>query len=280
MRNKVIFVGAVVFLLAVGVSANYLWFSSGSKVPPKKNIIVPQKQQAVVDQQVFNEKEGWGFVKAKNGSMPEVTAHQTELVKKYNALFFGNNKEKHITLTFDMGYEKEGMTPKILATLKKYNVKATFFVTTNWIEGNPDLTKQLIQEGHLLANHTVKHKSLPTLSDEQVKEEILGWEKVAQEVANYQIKHKYMRPPMGEYSERTLKITEDLGYRTTFWSVAIKDWLPMGGPEQAVQGTVSQLHNGAVVLLHGNSEDSVGGLEEIIIQARAKGYKIVPINQI
>jgi len=85
---------------------------------------------------------------------------------------------------------------------------------------------------------------------------------------------------MGEYSERTLKITRELGYRTAFWSVAVKDWVPMGGPGEAVKGTVSQLHNGAVILLHGNSEDSVGGLDQIISSIRQKDYEIVPIYEV
>jgi len=85
---------------------------------------------------------------------------------------------------------------------------------------------------------------------------------------------------MGEYSERTLKVTRELGYTTAFWSVAIRDWLPMGGPDEAVQGIIKQMHNGAVVLLHGNSEDVANGLDQIIVEIRKKGYKIVPIFEI
>lgn len=278
MKNKGIFLGIVILLLTCGVAANYYWMNSS--VPKKQMSALPDEAKTVKDEQVFNQKEGWGFVKSHDGKTPEITEHQKKLIKKYNALFMGNTKEKKVTLTFDMGYEKEGMTPRILQTLKKYNVKASFFVTSYWIEKNPELAKQIVRDGHVLGNHTVKHKSLPTLSDEQVKQEIQGWEEVALRVANYKNKHNYMRPPMGEYSERTLKITKDLGYRTAFWSVAIKDWLPMGGSDKAIKGIASQLHNGAVILLHGNSEDSVGGLGQIILNIREKGYKIVPINQI
>lgn len=241
---------------------------------------MPQQRNTKQITGVFNRKEGWGFVRSRDGKTPEITAHQRNLVEKYNALFTGDTKKKQVTLTFDMGYEKQGLTPKILEVLKKHKVKAAFFVTTYWIEQNPQLAKQLIREGHLLGNHTVKHKSLPTLSDEEVRQEIQGWEEVAKEVAGYTIRQKYMRPPMGEYSERTLSLTKDMGYRTAFWSVAIRDWLPMGGPGEAVQGIIGQLHNGAVLLLHGNSEDVVGGLDEIINEIKAQGYKIVPINDI
>ncbi len=278
MKNKIIFLGAIMFMISGLAGLNIFW--QDNLLMEQQKPITYEKKSSLNTAETLNRKEGWGFVKSRNGKMPEVTGHQKNLVKKYNALFIGNDKLPQITLTFDMGYEKEGLTPKILDTLKKHNVKASFFVTTYWIEKNPELAKRLIKEGHVLGNHTVKHKSLPTISDEELKQEILGWEQVAKAEAGYKIGYKYMRPPMGEYSERTLKITKDLGYRTAFWSVAIKDWLPMGGADKAVQGIISQLHNGAVVLLHGNSEDVANGLEQIIIQIREKGYKLVPINEI
>jgi len=277
MRYKSLFLGLTAALIAIaGIynlwPENYLFRNQKSLLPENSRL-----QQ--IDG-VFNKKEGWGFVRSRNGKGPEVTAHQKTLVQKYNALFLGDTAKKQVTLTFDMGYEKEGFTPRILDTLKKNNVKGSFFVTTHWIEKNPEIAKRLIQEGHVLGNHTVRHKSLPTLSDEEVRQEITGWEKVAKQIADYEINYKYMRPPMGEYSERTLKITRELGYRTAFWSVAVKDWVPMGGPGEAVKGTVSQLHNGAVILLHGNSEDSVGGLDQIISSIRQKDYEIVPIYEV
>ncbi len=275
MRNKALFLGLMMLLIAGTAGLNIFW--PYHNMPYKQNSLLPDSSKI---SGVYNTKEGWGFVRSKDGKTPEITARQRELVRKYNVLFTGNAGKKQVTLTFDMGYEKEGLTPRILDTLKKENIKASFFVTTHWIVKNPEIAKRLIKEGHILGNHTVRHKSLPTLSDEEVKQEILGWEEVARQTAGYQIKHKYMRPPMGEYSERTLKITGDLGYRTALWSIAIRDWLPMGGPDEAVRGIVGQLHNGAVVLLHGNSEDVVNGLEQIIAGIKAKGYKVVPVYDI
>jgi len=277
MRNKTILLGLMMLLITGMAGLNVFWPEHNR--PRKEQSLLPARDYRKVEG-VFNKKEGWGFVKAKNGRGPEVTAHQRSLVKQYNALFTGDTAKKQVTITFDMGYEKESLTPKILEILQKNKVKASFFVTTHWIESNPQIAGQVIKDGHFLMNHTVKHKSLPTLSDEEIKDEILGWESVARQVAGYKSVYKYMRPPMGEYSERSLKITKELGYRTAFWSVAIRDWLPMGGPQAAVIGITGQLHNGAVILLHGNSEDSVNGLEEIIIQTQKKGYKIVPIYQI
>ena len=278
MRHRVVF---VVFITLTVFSAAVLnVFMSGKNAGPQQQSLFPDQTNKGNISGLYDQKEGWGFVKAKDRKLPQVTAHQQDLVKKYDALFTGNTEKKQVTLTFDLGYEKEGLTPRILQILKKNNVKASFFVTTHWIEKEPELARRIISEGHVMGNHTVKHKSLPTLSDSEIRQEILGWEEVARQVAAYKIKYKYMRPPMGEYSERTLKVTRELGYCTAFWSIAIKDWVPMGGPHKAIQGIIGQLHNGAVVLLHGNSEDVVGGLDKMIAEIKNRGYKIVPIYEI
>ncbi len=277
MRKRTVLLGLII-LLITGLAGLNIIRPDHDLLRGRRNL--PPDRGPWEIEQVFNRKEGWGFVRSRNGRTPEITAQQRKMVEQYNALFVGNVEKKQVTLTFDLGYEKETLTPKILKTLQEYQVRAAFFVTTHWLKTNPVLAQRLIREGHLLMNHTVRHQSLPTLSDEEVREEITGWEAVAVQTAGYHIKHRYMRPPMGEYSERTLKITKELGYRTAFWSVAIRDWLPMGGPGEAVKGIIGQLHNGAVILLHGNSEDSVHGLAEIISQIRARGYKIVPIYEI
>ncbi|WP_418792259.1 delta-lactam-biosynthetic de-N-acetylase [Phosphitispora sp. TUW77] len=278
MRNRLFF-GVLVFLVVISVTA--INIITGNKMGSEEHSsLIPGQENSSGTAEVYDRKEGWGFVKSKDGRLPEVTAHQRDLVKKYDALFIGDNSKKQVTLTFDLGYEKEGLTPRILEILKQNNIKASFFVTTHWIKKEPELAKQIISDGHILGNHTVKHKSLPILSDNEIKQEILGWEDIAKDITGYQIKYKYMRPPMGEYSERTLRLTKNLGYRTAFWSIAIKDWLPMGGPEEAIKGITAQLHNGAVILLHGNSEDVVGGLDRIIKGIRKRGYGIVPIYKI
>lgn len=239
----------------------------------------PAKKPDAV-QGAYNRNEGWGFVKSRDNKTPEITAHQKDLIQKYQALFVGDVTKKQVTLTFDMGYEKAGATPRILDTLAQNKAKAAFFTTAHWIRTNPELARRVIAEGHILANHTYAHKSLPTLSDSQVREEIIKWEEVAKENTGVATKYKFMRPPMGEYSENTLKITKDLGYTTAFWSIAMKDWLPMGGPQAAINGVVNYLHNGAVVLLHGNSMDVVEGLDGIVKGIRDRGYTIVSLDKI
>lgn len=161
--------------------------------------------------------------------------------------------------------------------MKQHKLKAAFFVTAHYLETQPELAKRIVKEGHILGNHSWTHQSLPGLPDDQVREEIEKWWDLAKETGE---KHKFFRPPMGEYSERTLKLTNDLGWRTVLWSIALVDWVPMTDSQMAVDGVVNHLHNGAVILLHGVSADVVARLEDIIAGVRAKGYNFASLTGI
>ena len=133
----------------------------------------------------------------------------------------GNNKDKYVYLTFDEGYEA-GYTEKILDILKNNKVNACFFITAHYLNSQPDLVKRMVKEGHIIGNHTVNHKSMPGISNENLKEEITKLHTAVFEKTGYEM--KYLRPPMGECSQRTLAITKSLGYTTVMWSFAYDDW--------------------------------------------------------
>ncbi len=193
------------------------------------------------------------------------------LYGKYNVEFIKEN-EKVIYLTFDEGYEN-GCTPAILDTLKEKNVKAVFFVTMDFAKSNPDLTKRIINEGHVLGSHSVTHPSMPTLSVEEQKAEYTGLDAYISQ--NYGYKMYLFRPPMGHYSEQSLAIAGDLGYTTVLWSFAYVDWITDKQPtiEEGLQTTVERLHNGAIYLLHAVSTTNTAILGDFIDQARAQGYE-------
>ena len=168
-----------------------------------------------------NTKQSWYFVANNNHTQPQ--GNGSVALNKYNAYYVGNPNEKKIYLTFDEGYEN-GYTSKILDVLKAKNVKAAFFVTKPYIESDPELVKRMVAEGHIVGNHSVKHLSSPTLSDSQLKNELTETAQAFENVTG-QAMPKVFRPPMGEYSERTLAVTSNMGYKTIFWSFAYKDWI-------------------------------------------------------
>ncbi|MEG6616348.1 delta-lactam-biosynthetic de-N-acetylase [Peptococcaceae bacterium 1198_IL3148] len=220
--------------------------------------------------QYDNTKHGWGFTRNDQHQPPSV-GWVGPVVTKYNGFYLGNTNEKTIYLTFDEGYEN-GYTKQILDVLKANGVKAHFFITAAYLKDQPELVKRMIAEGHIVGNHSVNHPSLPEVSTEQVKQEIQGLESQLNELINYDM--YLFRPPRGEWSERTLKITEDLGYKSVFWSMAYQDWLvdQQKGWQYAHNHVMSNIHNGAVILLHAVSSDNANALDQIIKDLKSAGY--------
>lgn len=193
-------------------------------------------------------------------------------LSKYDAFYVVNVPDKRIYLTFDCGYEN-GYTGELLDVLKKEKVTAAFFVTQTFIRDNVDLVKRMKKEGHLVCNHTVHHPSLPTCSIEDQKEEILECEKYMKEATGYDM-DLFLRPPKGEYSERTLQLIKDLGYTTVFWSIAYLDYDINNQPsaEYVIEHFKKYYHPGAIPLIHNVSVANRDALLHVIKNLKKEGY--------
>lgn len=220
----------------------------------------------------YEQKRCWGLLRQPNNQTPKADPGANELITRYGGRYLGDTEQKIIYLTFDEGYEN-GYTPKILDTLRDNNVKATFFITGPYLKEHQDLVRRMVEEGHTVGNHTIHHPSLPEKDDSQIEEEILGLERAFTE--KFGAKMRFLRPPKGEYSERSLNITNKLGYCNLFWSFAYDDWHrdKIRGPEYAYQMVMKNLHNGEIMLLHAVSKDNADALDMIIKGARERGYE-------
>lgn len=190
----------------------------------------------------------------------------------------GNNEKKYVYLTFDEGYEA-GYTSRILQVLKENQVSATFFITAHYVNTSEELVKEMIENGHIIGNHTVNHKSMPDLTDEAVKTEVMDLHTKVYQKFGYEM--KYIRPPKGEFSERTINITNELGYTTVMWSFAYDDWdeNKQGREEYAKKKILDNVHPGAVILLHGNSKDNTNVLDECIKEIKNMGYEFRSLDK-
>lgn len=227
-----------------------------------------------------NTKYAWYVIRRSDHLPPETGNELARLAKKYNAIYLGDTSRKVIYLTFDEGYEN-GYTSNILDTLKENNVKATFFITMPYLEKHGELVKRMISEGHTVGNHTVNHPSLPeVLDDQQLKNEIEGLGRAFKEKTGKEM--KYLRPPKGEFSERTLKISGDLGYRNVFWSFAYDDWNinDQKGADYAYKMVMDNVHNGCVLLLHAVSSSNTEALGRIIQDLKKQGYSFGTLDEI
>lgn len=226
-----------------------------------------------------NTKCAWGFRRMKDAMQPEFSASYVKSLDEYGGIYVGNKDEKVIYLTFDEGYEN-GYTAKILDTLKEKEAPAIFFVTMPYVKQNKELVQRMIDEGHIVGNHTVNHPSMPeVLDDEKVKKEVMNLHDYVKENFNYEM--SYIRPPKGEYSERTVKICKDLGYTTVLWSAAYDDWdvKKQDRLEYARKMILNNLHNGCVMLLHAVSKDNTALLPEVIDEIRNQGYELCSLDE-
>lgn len=218
---------------------------------------------------ISNTKYGWGLKKNKNAP-PDIPHSTVEMLKTYGGIY-KSDEEKTLYLTFDEGYEN-GYTAKILDTLKENKVPAAFFVTGPYIKKEEDLIKRMTNEGHIVGNHTVNHPSLPDVSDEELKIELENLTQSYYDLTGKEM--RFFRPPMGEYSERTLKITNDMGYTNVFWSFAYCDWQVNNqkGTGYAYNQIMDGVHDGAILLLHAVSKDNAEVLDKVIKDLKSQGY--------
>ena len=226
------------------------------------------------------ETGAWGLSFQQEGQAPSGPASQEQL-KKLNAVYVGDTSKKVLYLTFDAGYEN-GCTEKILDVLKKHNVPAAFFLVGNYMEKNGDLVRRMVEEGHIVGNHTMHHPNMSKLTDKaDFSKELTDLETLFREVTGKELP-KYYRPPQGIYSEENLKMAQELGYKTVFWSLAYVDWNNDSQPskDQAFQKLLPRTHNGAVVLLHSTSQTNAEILDELLTTWEQQGYTFESIDKL
>ena len=225
---------------------------------------------------ISNKKYGWGVKRAENHEQPDITVYKT-ILDKYNGISMGNSEKPYVYLTFDCGYEA-GYTEKILEVLKQNDVKATFFITGHYLNSRPDLVQRMIEEGHIIGNHTADHICMPE-STEEIKEDVMELHTALYDKFGYEM--KYLRPPKGEYSETSVAYTNTLGYTTVMWSFAYDDWdeNKQGREEYGKQKILDNVHNGEVMLLHSTSKDNSNILDYCIKEIKNMGYEFKSLDE-
>ena len=234
----------------------------------------------VIFRQAVLETGSWGLSFRQEGTPPVGTVN-AEKLREYDAAYLGDATRPVIYLTFDAGYEN-GSTEKILDILKKQEISAAFFLVGNYIEKNADLVRRMVEEGHIVGNHTMHHPDMSRISEKEAfQEELQGLERLFLEKTGKELP-KFYRPPQGTYSEENLKMAKDLGYKTVFWSLAYVDWNNDSQPtkEQAFSKLIPRIHNGAVVLLHSTSTTNAEILDELITKWKEMGYSFESIDKL
>lgn len=242
------------------------------------SVFMANNQESILTSGEASKTIGWGIKRNNNHEQPDVGTSNKQLIEENGGICLGKDMEKSIYLTFDAGYEA-GYTEKILDTLKENDVKAIFFITSHYLNTASDKVERMINEGHIIGNHTVNHKSMPSISDEEIESEVMKLHQAVYEKYNYEM--KYIRPPKGEFNERTLQKCSSLGYKTVMWSFAYCDWDEKKQPsiEEAKKIIINNFHPGEIMLLHSNSKTNSEVLDTIIKEAKNQGYQFKSLEQ-
>lgn len=217
-----------------------------------------------------NQKMCWGQgYNCNDQDQPLSCLDYNQKYGMHNAVFL--SEKDSICLTFDEGYEN-GYTASILDTLKQKKVKAVFFVTYDYVSRNPELVQRMIDEGHVVGNHSWSHPSMPDLSADEQAEQITKLHDYVKEQFGYTM--TLFRTPKGEFSERSLEVAKGLGYTSVFWSFAYYDYNVNDQPDtQKAYNRVTQAaHKGAVYLLHAVSKTNDAILGDVIDELKQQGY--------
>ena len=228
---------------------------------------------------------GWYVKRNREHKQPSVEISE-QLLSKNGAYYVDkkhgdDSKEKVIYLTFDAGYEN-GNVAKTLDVLREEEVPAAFFVLDQLILKDTELVKRMINEGHLVCNHTKNHKDVTTCeSKEEFAAELSALDALYKEKTGEEMK-KYFRPPEGRFNENTLKWAHELGYKTVFWSFAYADWDngKQPSPEKAKSLILQNTHNGEVMLLHPTSATNAKILKDVIVALKNDGYRFGTLDEL
>lgn len=267
--SRVRFLGAVLAILISVLALTGLFTRTSPEVPA---VSAPAAIPASSD--------NWGLSFPVEGQSPVGNATREELAE-YDAWFLGDTGEQVIYLTFDCGYEN-GYTEPILDALKKHNAPAAFFVVGNMIETAPQIVRRMVQEGHIVGNHTFHHPDMSAISDRaDFQKELEELEALFQKNVGTEMP-RYYRPPQGKYNAENLSLAKELGYETILWSLAYVDWYVDDQPtaEQAYDKLLKRIHNGAVVLLHSTSRTNAEILDELLTKWENMGYHFASLDEL
>lgn len=203
----------------------------------------------------------------------------SELINAGPLAIAGTRTEhKVVALTFDHSWGNK-FTPSILDTLKQNNIKVTFFIMGPWAKKFPEVAKQMVTDGHEIASHGYRHENYGDMTPEWVKEDIQKSHALIKEVTGVDV--TLVRPPNGHYSQKSLKATDELGYKTIIWNVDSLDW-KNPGRDVIVDRVMKRIKPGAIILMHASDTpvQTAEALPILLQKIKAEGYQIITVGEL
>lgn len=189
----------------------------------------------------------------------------------------GDSTKKQIAITFDDGPMRE-FTPRVLDILKEEKVPAAFFLIGKNIQGNEDIVKRLVDEGHVIGNHSFEHGFWFSIqSTKKMAADARNCDNAIAGLTGYM--PKLFRPPYGVTNPMVADMIKARGYHSIGWSVRTYDTNAVSA-EALLKKSLKNLSNGDVVLFHDWAPHTIGILSEFIRQARIKGFEFIRVDEL
>ena len=220
-----------------------------------------------------SQSTGYGVGKSVDSkNRPTYAISLEKKYEKYDAHFICPDDGK-VYLTYNVTYEHEGLVQRTLNILKEKNVQCVIFIDKSFAKNYPHMVQQILNDGHILANHCTTHPDLPTLSIDKIVDQIMDIHNYVKATYNYEM--KYFRPPSGYFSEQVWAIAHSLGYRSYNWSFTYLDWDTDNQPDHAatLKKMTDALHSGAIYQLHAISSTNAAIVGDFIDATRNAGFE-------
>ncbi len=197
--------------------------------------------------------------------------------KKELPIYSVQTEEKKVSITFDCAWGADDIS-KILDTLEKEKVRATFFFVGKWAEKFPDKVKMISKSGHDIANHSYSHFRMGSLDEGKIKSEITLCSEKLKEITGREI--NLFRAPYGDYNNSVVKTAEKLGYYTIQWDVDSLDWKKGISKSEIFNRVTGKVTPGSIILFHNDTSYTAEVLPELITELKKKEYSIVPVSEL
>lgn len=199
-------------------------------------------------------------------------------VGRRGELVRGDADVAQIALTFDAG-AGSGSIHELLDVLREHDVRSTFFIAGAFADRYPQIVERMAAEGHELANHSYSHPDFRNLTERQMRDEIQRGTVAIERAAGAPIAPLW-RPPYGGRDDRVLRVVEEEGFRSIFWTFDSGDWIVGATTRQVVTTDLSKAVNGAVVVHHVSPEATARAMPTVIDELRQQGFELVTVSEI
>ncbi|MDQ6419811.1 polysaccharide deacetylase family protein [Paenibacillus sp. LHD-117] len=221
----------------------------------------------------------------KKQAIQKVDMSWVKLHRQYPSSFLvnGPRNQKRVALTFDDAPDPR-FTPEILDVLARYRICATFFVVGDRAAKHPDLVRRIINEGHIIGNHSYNHAVFSKLTLNKFQNQIWQTDGIIRRIVG--VSPLFIRPPYGELLPQQVKWGQGSGFTIVNWDVDSEDWRKNPTSAKVLANIRKTLQPGSIILQHagGGEGQSLAGtidaLPVLIEQLQGKGYEMVTLPEL